>query len=77
MYSGVRGAEVLRDPNDQRRGGIRWCGIDLEAGTLVVLGKNQADEEAPLPPQVRDPLKRLQQALRPVSEEWPVFPTLH
>jgi hypothetical protein len=26
---------------------------------------------------VRDPLERLQQALHPVSEEWPVFPTLH
>ena len=50
-YSGVRGAEVLRDPNDQRRGGIRWRDVDLEAGTLVVLGKNQTDEEAPLPPQ--------------------------
>jgi site-specific recombinase XerD len=48
-YSGVRGAEVLRDPNDQRRGGIRWRDVDLEAGTLVVLGKNQTDEEAPLP----------------------------
>jgi integrase len=76
-YSGVRGAEVLRDPNDQRRGGIRWRDVDLEAGTLVVLGKNQTDEEAPLPPQVRDPLERLQQALRPVSDEWPVFLTLH
>ena len=76
-YSGVRGAEVLRDPNDQRRGGIRWRDVDLEAGTLVVLGKNQTDEEAPVPPQVRDPLERLQQALRPVSDEWPVFLTLH
>jgi integrase len=26
---------------------------------------------------VRDPLERLQQALRPVSDEWPVFLTLH
>ena len=76
-YSGVRGAEVLRDPNDQRRSGIRWRDVDLEAGTLVVLGKNQTDEEAPLPSQVRDPLERLQQALRPASEDWPVFPTLH
>jgi site-specific recombinase XerD len=76
-YSGVRGAEVLRDPNDRRRSGIRWRDVNLEAGTLVVLGKNQADEEAPLPPQVRDPLERFQQALRPASEEWPVFLTLH
>ena len=76
-YSGVRGAEVLRDPNDGRRNGVRWRDLDLEAGTLVVLGKSQADEEAPLPPQVRDPLERLQQALRPASGDWPVFPTLH
>ena len=76
-YSGVRGAEVLRDPNDERRSGVRWRDLDLEAGTLVVLGKSQADEEAPLPPQARDPLERLQQALRPPNEDWPVFPTLH
>jgi integrase len=76
-YSGVRGAEILRDPNDERRTGIRWRDVDLEAGTLLVLGKSQADEEAPLPPQVRDPLNRLRQAFRPANNEWPVFPTLH
>ena len=76
-YSGVRGAEVLRDPNDERRSGVRWRNLDLETGTLVVLGKSQADEEAPLPLQVCDPLERLQQALRPASDDWPVFPTLH
>ena len=76
-YSGVRGGEVLRDPNDQRRSGVRWRDVDLDAGTLVVLGKNQADEEAPLPPQAVGPLDRLHQALRPASPDWPVFPTLH
>jgi integrase len=76
-YSGVRGAEVLRDPSDDRRRGLRWRDVDLDAGTLVVLGKSQADEEAPLPPQACDPLERLQQALRPTSDDWPVFPTLH
>ena len=76
-YSGVRGAEILRDPNDERRSGLRWRDVDLDAGTLVVLGKNQADEEAPLPPQVRGSLDRLRQALRPASSDWPIFPTLH
>ena len=76
-YSGVRSGEILRDPNDQRRSGLRWRDVDLEAGTLVVLGKNQAAEEAPLPPQTRGPLERLHQALRPASDDWPVFPTLH
>jgi integrase len=41
------------------------------------LGKNQADEEAPLPPQACGSLDRLHQALRPASSNWPVFPTLH
>ena len=76
-YSGVRGGEILRDPNDERRSGLRWRDVDLEASTLVVLGKNQTDEEAPLPTQVSAPLERLRQALRPVSGDWPVFPTLH
>ena len=76
-YSGVRGAEVLRDANDERRIGVRWRDVDLETGTLVVLGKSQADEEAPLPPQARDPLERLHQTLRPASGDWPIFPTLH
>jgi site-specific recombinase XerD len=58
-YSGVRGAEILRDPNDERRSGIRWRDVDLDAGTIVVLGKDQADEEAPLPLQACDPLERL------------------
>ena len=76
-YTGVRGAEVLDDPNDKRRDGIRWHDIDLEMGTIAILGKSQADEEAPIPTQVRDPLARLRQALRPLSNGWPVFPTLH
>ena len=42
-----------------------------------MLGKNQAAEEAPLPPQTRGPLERLHQALHPASDDWPVFPTLH
>lgn len=76
-YSGVRGGEVLRDHNDERRGGVRWHDVDLDAGMLVVLGKSQTDEEAPLPPQACDPIDRLQQALRPATADWPVFPTLH
>ena len=76
-YSGVRGGEVLRDPNDERRGGVRWRDVDLDDGTLVVLGKSQTDEQAPLPPQACNPLDRLKQALRPASADWPVFPTLH
>ena len=43
-YSGVRGAEVLRDPNDERRIGVRWRDVDLEAGTLVGLALAEHDE---------------------------------
>jgi integrase len=76
-YSGVCGGEILRDPNDRRRSGLRWQDVDLDAGTIVVLGKNQTDEEALLPSQACEPLDRLQQVLRPASEDWPVFPSLH
>ena len=41
-YSVVWGAEILRDPNDKRRSGLRWRDVDLEAGMLVALGKKQA-----------------------------------
>ncbi|WP_255171051.1 tyrosine-type recombinase/integrase [Natrononativus amylolyticus] len=76
-YSGVRGAEILSDPRDERRDGLRWRDVDLENNQLIVLGKNQQREEAQLPPQAHGPLERLERALRPPSEEWPVFVTSH
>jgi site-specific recombinase XerC len=76
-FAGVRGAEVLRDPDDDRRIGVLWRDVDLDSGVVAVLGKSQTNEEAPLPQQVCDPLDRLHQALRPANDEWPVFPTLH
>lgn len=50
-YSGVRGGEVLRDPRDEHRRGLRWSDVDLEDGTLRVLGKSQNWEFAQLPRQ--------------------------
>ncbi len=76
-YSGVRGGEILADPRDDRRSGLRWEDVDLENNQLLILGKNQQIEEAQLPPLVHGPLERLKQSLRPASDEWPVFVTGH
>ncbi|WP_137291595.1 tyrosine-type recombinase/integrase [Natronorubrum halophilum] len=77
-YSGVRGGEILSDPRDDRRNGLRWGDVDLENNQLHVLGKSQQeDEEVQLPRQAHRPLERLEHALKPPSPEWPVFATNH
>jgi integrase len=76
-YSGVRGGEVLSDPRDDRRNGLRWKDVDLENNQLIVLGKNQQHEEVQLPPLAHSPIERLKQALEPASPEWPVFVSSH
>lgn len=76
-YSGVRGGEILSDPRDDRRNGLRWSDVDLENSQLLVLGKNQHLEEVQLPRQVHGPLERLETSLEPPTSEWPVFITNH
>lgn len=76
-YSGVRGGEVLSDPRDDRRNGLRWTDVDLENNQLHVLGKNQQREEVQLPLQAHSPIERLERALEPASPEWPVFVSSH
>lgn len=77
-YSGARGGEILSDPRDDRRNGLRWGDVDLENNQILVLGKNQhEDDEVQIPDQVHPPLERLEQALEPASPEWPVFVTSH
>lgn len=78
-FSGVRGAEVFRNSGDDRRGrqGLRWSNVDLDEGTLYVLGKSQDWEDTQLPPQAQAHLQRHQQAQKPASLNWPVFPTGH
>ncbi|WP_306061186.1 tyrosine-type recombinase/integrase [Natronococcus wangiae] len=76
-YSGVRGGEILSDPRDDRRNGLRWKDVDLENNQLIVLGKNQQREEVQLPKQSHNPLERLKKALEPASLEWPVFVSSH
>lgn len=78
-YSGVRGAEILSHPKDDRDGrrGIQWKNIDFEAGTMLVFGKSQSWERTPLPTKCSGALRELKKVLDPPSEEWPVFTTGH
>jgi integrase len=78
-YAAVRGAEVLRHRQDEREGrqGLRWGRVDLEAGTMRILGKDQSWETAPIPSPALRPLRMLKKVQRPASDDWPVFATSH
>ena len=76
-FTGCRVGEVVRDPEDVRRQGLRWNDVDLDSGTLRVLGKNQQWQEAQLPRQARTDLERHYRVQDPPTEDWPVFPTAH
>lgn len=76
-YSGVRGGEVLRDPNDTRRTGLRWRDVDLDDSTLWVLGKNQQTEYAPILRQAHSALRQWRRVQDPAGNDWPVFVTDH
>ena len=77
-YAGVRGGEIVRDPNDDRRQGIRWSDLNLDNGTMTVLGKgDQAYETVGLPRQALSALERYRSTMKPPNEDWPVFPSLH
>ena len=75
--TGVRGAEIFRDPNDPDRNGLRWGDVDLEAKKLEVLGKSRNYEEVALPAAARDVLGRYKRVADPPTDAWPVFPTDH
>ncbi|MFC6942855.1 tyrosine-type recombinase/integrase [Salinirubellus sp. GCM10025818] len=78
-YAAVRGAEVLRHRQDERDGrqGLRWGRVDLEVGTMRILGKDQSWETAPIPSPALSPLQVLKKIQRPASDDWPVFATSH
>lgn len=78
-FSGVRGAEVLSHPKDDRNGrnGLRWDNVDLDAGTMLIFGKDQTWERTPLPSKCLPAVRNLKQAQHPPSEDWPMFPTGH
>lgn len=77
-YSGVRGAEVLSKSDDDRdgRNGATWDDLDLDAGTIEILGKSQNDEQAPLTDKPVPALRQWRDALGP-DDGWPLFPTFH
>lgn len=76
-FSGVRGAEVLRDPKDRHRPGLTWSDLDLEEGRVEVFGKTREYQTVPLTDRVCQYLDRLQRVMDPPSASWPVFPTAH
>jgi site-specific recombinase XerD len=76
-HAGVRGAELFRVPDDDRRTGATWDDVDFYTGTIRVLGKSQRLEDVPLPARARTPLRRYRVVLDPPSTDWPLFPTGH
>ncbi len=76
-HSGVRGSELFRVPEDDRRTGATWDDVDFYTGTIRVLGKSQRLEDVPLPAPARTPLRRYRVVLDPPTNEWPLFPTRH
>ena len=75
-YTAVRVGELLRDPDDPRRRGVRWEDIDLEDGSMDVYRKKQQWDAASLPDPVISPLRSYRKLMRPPTERLPVFPTL-
>lgn len=75
--SGVRGAEILRDPDDPEREGIAWADVDADRGYVEVFGKTRAYQEAQVPRRAMESLRRLRRVAEPPTEDWPVFPTEH
>jgi integrase len=75
-YTAVRVGELLRDPDDPRRRGVRWEDIDPEDGSMDVYRKKQQWDAASLPDPVISPLRSYRKLLDPPTERWPVFPTL-
>jgi len=76
-YTAVRSAELLRDPDDDRRAGVRWSDLDYRDRNLTVLRKKQQYDQASVPEPVVHPLRQLERVLDPPDDDWPVFPTLH
>jgi len=74
-YTAVRVGELLRDPDDPRRRGVRWEELDLEDGSMTVYRKKQQWDAASLPDPVIGPLRAYRKLADPPSGRWPVFPT--
>jgi len=75
--SGARGAEVLRDPDDDRRNGITWGDVDFDAGVVQVFGKTREHQSMQVMTPALERLDRFRRLLDPPSADWPVFLSLH
>jgi integrase len=76
-YTAVRGAEILRDSDDERRVGLKWSDIDLTDQNITVFRKKQQWDDASLPEPTIHPLRIYENVFDPPECEWPVFPTVH
>ncbi|MFB6138899.1 MAG: tyrosine-type recombinase/integrase [Halosimplex sp.] len=74
-YTAVRVGELVRDPDDPRRRGVRWEDLDLDDGRMTVYRKRQRWDDAGLPDPVHTPLRTYRRLLDPPDDRWPVFPT--
>ncbi|ACV49411.1 tyrosine-type recombinase/integrase [Halomicrobium mukohataei] len=75
-FAGVRGAEVLAMPDDDRRDGANAGDLSNAVDALDVLGKSQAWETRAVPPQARPAIERWLTVYDP-EPEWPLFPSFH
>jgi integrase len=76
-YSGCRGAEIAKVSDDAKRNGLRWSDLNLDDGIVFVYGKSREWEEAPLFEPAIKPIRRWKKLLDPVTDNWPVLPTMH
>jgi integrase len=74
-YTAVRVGELLRDPDDPRRRGVRWEDLSLDDGSMDVYRKKQRWDAASLPDPVRSPVRSYRELVDPPTDRWPVFPT--
>ncbi|OYR43865.1 recombinase [Halorubrum sp. Hd13] len=74
-YTAVRVGELLRDPNDPRRHGVRWEDLSLDDRSMDVYRKKQQWDAASLPDPVLSPLRSYRQLMDRPTDRWPVFPT--
>ncbi|KTG08414.1 integrase [Haloprofundus marisrubri] len=75
--SGVRGGEVFAAAADERRTGLRWTDVDLDANAVRVFGKSREYEYAQLPERAGAALLDHRERCDPAEASWPVFPTAH
>jgi len=75
--SGARGAEVVRDPDDDRRDGITWRDVDFDGSVVEVFGKTRERQTMQVMTPALERLDRFRRLLAPPTPDWPVFVSLH